>query len=229
MTEYGVVPWNTELGSKSTNRDNSDFIKLKSGENTVRILTQPYQYWYHSYKEREEDPGFGTKIKCSLENGECPLCDEGVKRKRKWYIGIIDRDTETYKILDMAWGILLSLQKYSEDTRWGDPRQYDINIVVDKTAGAQGYYTVLAIPHSPLSKEDEEIKENIDLEVLDRLCAPPTVDKVLTKIKEVKERMAKKRKNKEGSNKEKSKTRKNTQSKKEEKDEEGQFDFPAVE
>ena len=91
---------------------------------------------------------------------------------------MIDRKTGTYKILDMGVAIYQKVQGYSRDEDWGDPSQYDVDIVVDKNGGATGYYNVIAKPKKPLSDEDVEIKQNVDLESLKRKCLPPSVEAV---------------------------------------------------
>ena len=122
----------------------------------------------------------------SIFHGSDPLGDMGFKPKRRWLAGVIDRKTQSYKVLDMSTAVFKSVQKYVRDEDWGDPSQYDVDIVVDKQGGATGYYSVVAKPMKPLSPEDLEIKADVDLEDLKRRCTPPTPEQVQTRIDAIK-------------------------------------------
>lgn len=176
--KFGLVSWDEDVNTAGNqNRSKDEYMRLQSGSNKVRLVTKPFQYWVHKYKE-EGMQGFGEKVYCSKFNGSCPVCDLDNKPKRRWFAGIIDRKTNTYKILDMGVAIYQKVQGYSRDEDWGDPSQYDIDIVVDKNGGATGYYNVIAKPKKPLSDEDVAIKQNVDLESLKRKCLPPQPDAV---------------------------------------------------
>jgi len=176
--KFGLVTWDENVSTGGNqNRKRDDYMRLQSGSNRLRLVTKPFQYWVHKWKE-EGMQGFGEKVYCSKFHGSCPCCDTEDKPKRRWFTGVIDRKTGTYKILDMGVAIYQKIQGYSRDEDWGDPSQYDIDVVVDKQGGATGYYNVIAKPKQPLSDEDVEIKQNVDLESLKRKCLPPSTEAV---------------------------------------------------
>lgn len=175
---YGEVTWDDPSFEESEKKNSKDlFLRLDSGDNEMRLLTQPYQYLAHAYK-KEGEPGFGRKVNCSKAHGSCPLCDVGNKPYRRWLLGVISRKTNTYKIIDVKISVLNQIRKYNKNVRWGDPSKYDINIVVDKNGGANGYYTVQPIPKEPLSAADQVIKDSVDYEDLKRRITPPTPEAV---------------------------------------------------
>ena len=181
-SKYGLTSWDdVELSSGRVKKTRDEFIRLDSGSNLVRILTEPHQYLVHKYKEKN-DPGFGDKIMCSAFHGSCPVCELGDRPKRRWFVGVIDRKTQTYKVLDMSPAIFKSVQEFNRDEDYGNPTGYDIDIKVDKTGGPTGYYTIIPKPPKPLTQEDMEVRNNAEVDDLKRRCAPPTPDAVSERL-----------------------------------------------
>lgn len=182
---FGMVGWEqvefTNRGGDNKKRDS--FIRLQSGDNIVRLVTKPYQYIIHKWKDSPTDKGYGDKVMCSMFHGDCPICKLGDKPKQRWYVGVIDRKTQSYKILDMSPAIFQKVQTFNRSEVWGDPGTYDINIVVDKNAGANGYYNVVAHPKTDLSDKDVEIKTGeVDTEWLKARCKPPEPGEVIRQM-----------------------------------------------
>lgn len=183
----GEVSWTDTAfdSSKKTNSKDS-FLRLSPGSNIVRLLTLPYQYHQHKHMI----PGgkkFGYRINCSGANGSCPLCEmPDNKPKRRWFLGVISRKDNAYRVLDIGFAVFKAIQTLAKDEDWGDPSRYDIDIVVDPNGGSTGYYTVVAKPPKPLSAADLVIKEENDPEDLARKVVPPTSEKVLEKIAKIK-------------------------------------------
>lgn len=176
---FGEISWSDDIFGTDKKESSKDlFLRLSEGSNEVRLLTNPYQYLHHRYK-REGDPGFGVKVQCSSPTGSCPLCSAGDKPKTRWLFGVIDRKTQSYKVLDVSYAVFSDVRKLARNTaRWGDPTKYDIDIIVDKKGGATGYYSVQPISKEPLSAADQAIKDNIDFEDLKRRVTPPTAAQV---------------------------------------------------
>lgn len=186
---FGEVAWGTDVNSDKKKTNTKDlFLSLVEGDNEVRVVTSPFQYAMHKYKA-PGDKGFGRKVVCSAtkEDPNCPLCLAGDKAKRKWYIGVIDRKANQYKILDISFAVFSQIGKYVNNKRWGDITKYDINIVVDKNAGATGYYTVQPIAKEPLSAEDQLIVDNIDMDQIRKFATPPSVEAVQKKLDKIHE------------------------------------------
>lgn len=181
---YGLTEWeNVEIKTGNKQENAKDlFLRLQQGSNIVRVVTKPHEYLSHRYKTRESDPGYGEKVLSSLANGRDPLFDKGMKPKKRWLVGVIDRKTQSYKILDMSVSVFKGIQELVKDEDWGDPSQYDIDIKVDKQGGATGYYTVMPKQPKPLSAADLDIKSQVDLEDLKRRCTPPTPEQMEERI-----------------------------------------------
>jgi len=173
MNKYGLVGWDDpEFSSKTDKKKSKDeFISLNDGSNEVRLLTKPYQYTFHKWKVKG-DKGYGRKINCSGK--DCPLCEIGDPAKQRWYVGIISRESQSYKILDMSPQVFKQVQKWNRNEKWGDPGTYDINIVVDKDGGPTGYYQVQVNPKEPLTDEEVRLKQSIDPDTLLERCKPPS-------------------------------------------------------
>ncbi len=171
---HGKVPWNdSSLSGGDRPASGKDrFLKLKPGSNLIRVLTEAYQYYQHKYKFPNET-GYGHRIYCSAKHGSCIVCAKGDKPKKRWLLGVIDRQSNDYKILDVSWSILSGIQTYASDEDWGEPIQYDFDIVVNPHGGPMNYYKSVAKPKRPLSAQDLITKEKVDLSDLERRCTPP--------------------------------------------------------
>jgi hypothetical protein len=184
---FGEIDWNTEVAADKKQNNSKDlWLRLKEGDNEMRLITQPFQYLVHKYK-KEGDPGFGQKVSCSSIHGNCPCCDNtDDKAKPRWLLGVISRESGTFKILDISFSVFSQIRKYARNTKsWGDPTKYDINIVVDKNGGATGYYAVQPLPKEPLSAEDQNIRDNADIEDLKRRVTPPTPEFVQKRMDKI--------------------------------------------
>jgi hypothetical protein len=191
MSQYGLTDWSqVELkGNNNGGQNNKDlYLRLQNGNNVVRVVTKPHEYLVHRYKAHEDDPGYGDRIMSSIHHGSDPLIEMGQKPKRRWLVGVIDRVSQSYKILDMSVSVFKGLQELVRDEDWGDPTQFDVDIKVDKQGGPTGYYTIIPKSKKPLSAADLDIKSQIDLEDLKRRCTPPTPDQVAAKVKVAQEK-----------------------------------------
>lgn len=191
MTTFGEVSYDDEVPNEKKGSGSSKdlFMKLKKGDNEIRLLTNPFQYMVHKVKKDPNNPkDFGQKVPCSIAHGSCPACDHDPKDKPKarWLYGIINRDSNTFKVLDIGWSVFSDIKKLAKNVaRWGDPTKYDLNIVVDPDGGATGYYSVQPLPKEPLSAADQQIRDKIDLEDLRRRSTPPTPDYVQKRIDKI--------------------------------------------
>lgn len=182
--DYGLTTWD-DVAPDAKKFDEpranyKDILKLKNGNNIVRILTNPFIYWLHKYKADPDAKGYPDKIKCAKREGiTCPLCaltdeqgNQVCKRKEQWYIGVIDRKTQSFKVVDVGPGLMQKLQGLRSDEEWGDLTQYDVNILVNEGAAPANYYNVLPRSKKPLDKADQAIKDSIDYESLRAKCVP---------------------------------------------------------
>lgn len=192
-TTFGEVDYNADVfgggeGNKKNDKKKDEWMRLGEGSNEMRLVTQPHQYMVHKYQKDPTNPkDFGQKVSCSMIHGSCPLCDAGNKAKPRWFYGVIDRKTGTYKILDVSFAVFGSIRKLARNqARWGDPQKYDIDIVVDKHAPSPAqYYTVQPISKEPLSAADQLIKDGADLDELKRKCTPLTPEQVQKRLDKI--------------------------------------------
>jgi hypothetical protein len=195
MNKYGLVAWedvelsNGKGGKGGVKKDL--FLRLdKSEPNTIRILTKPHQYTVHNaWKVSEDEKGFGHRVPCAKLSGEvCPLCEDGVKVQTRWYVGVIDRKTQSFKILDISSMIFQGIKALNKHKSWGNPEGYDLDITINKDGGATGYYVVTPNPKAPLSNSDLVIKQKVDeeyaLELVSR-CKPPTREAVVKRCEAI--------------------------------------------
>jgi len=186
---FGEVSYESDVfGGDNKKRETSKdlFLRLKEGTNEVRIVTSPFQYLVHKYKKDANNPkDFGQKVGCSIMHGSCPLCASGDKARPRWFYGVIDRATGTYKVLDVSFAVFSQIRKLARNPKIGDPTKYDINIEVDKNAPPPQYYTVQNLSKEPLSAGDQQLKDNADLDDLKRRCTPLTPEQVQKRIDKI--------------------------------------------
>ena len=186
----GEVSWGeTKIYEPGGNNNKPEWMRLKKGSNKVRVLTAPFQYYQHTV---HFDGGnkFGYRVNCSAtkDNSACPVCEKGGEdgqAKRRWLIGVIDRETNTYKILDIAQSVLKGIKILNDDKDWGDPINYDIDIL-NSGIGAQRY-NVVAKPKTPLSAEDLVLQGENTTDALAFRTTPPSYEKVEERLAKIRE------------------------------------------
>ena len=186
-SKYGAQDWKEPV-QDPTKQQGKDFLRLKPGSNILRLLTLPHLYNQHRW-EPEGGRKYGYRINCSRSEteGNCPLCDTANKAKKRWYVGVIDRDSGTYKILDIGYSVFKSIQTLAKG-QWGSPENYDVDIVVDPQGGATGYYYVSPMPPKPLSAADIALKEDgAAMNDLEARCKPQTPAQVQEKMAKIRE------------------------------------------
>lgn len=196
VQKYGISTWDEKVGpgkKQDQNLPKQEWMRLVDGTHTIRVVTEPYQYLSHKYKE-EGDSGFGEKIRCSgpgRDDKFCPVCALESKAKRRWLVGVIDRSNNTYKVLDFSVAVYTALKNFKNNRKYGLPTKYDIDINVDSQAGAMGFYTVMASPPEPMSEADIKLAQSANLDYLMRMCTPPTPEVVLGKLNKTREKLHK--------------------------------------
>jgi len=186
---FGEVSWDSGSNNNKSKNMKDLFLRLMPGNNVLRIVTPAFQYVVHKYKA-EGEKGYGRKVVCSATKDDpaCPLCEAGDKAKRKWYVGVIDRKTQSYKIMDISYTVFQQIGALVNDKMWGDITTYNINILVKPEAGATGYYTVMPYGKEPLSAEDQVmLDKSLDLDQLKKLSTPLTYKAVEEKIQKIHE------------------------------------------
>src|ERR1700727_55503 len=127
--KFGEQGWD-DVKVSNGDKEKVEFMRLKEGSNLVRILTLPFQYYQHRY-EPKGGKQYGYRVNCSSPTEKnCPLCEQGNKAVRKWFLGVIDRSTNQFKILDIGFTIFKGLQLLARDEDWGpDLSAMDCDII----------------------------------------------------------------------------------------------------
>jgi|SRR5271165_4754314 len=181
--KFGEQNWDEVKISGGSDKEKVEWMRLQSGSNLVRILTLPYAYYSHTFTP-SGGRKFGYKVNCSdpTHNVDCPLCEKLGKPTRRWFVGLIDRETNAYKILDVGYTIFKGLQLLARDADWGPSLdQMDCDLINNPSQGAQRY-SVVCKPKKPLSKDDLRIKEENGVEELARRSTPPDRETVQKRI-----------------------------------------------
>jgi len=146
--------------------DPNEFMRLEKGSNRFRVITNPYIYSAHRIREQIR--------KCCIDCIYCAQWGElesilvedpkTKKQQKRWIIGVLDRGVdsmlssrpaiERLKILDFPVQIFAQVQVLNRDEDWGDPKNYDLDIVVDPDAGEFGIYVVMPRPKRKLADGD---------------------------------------------------------------------------
>jgi hypothetical protein len=184
----GEVSWsNTKLfdGSKPEKKD--EWLRLATGSNIVRIVTNPFQYYQHQLVIPGDTKPYGRRIPCSrTKDTGCPICEKGGdenKAKRRWLLGVIDRKTNMFKILDVGYGVFKGIQVLANDADWGNPQEFNCDIL-NSGQGAQRY-AVIGKPKTPLSASDLALIEEHGTESLVFRTTPPSYERVQEIIQKI--------------------------------------------
>jgi len=171
--KYGQVGWDEGNVSSGT-----DFMNLEQGNNLVRVFTNPYQFIVHWVKDSS---GATKKVKCAVE--DCPLCKKGIKAQYRWFLGVIDRKTDTPKLLEISSQVYMGIKAHVSEPSWGDVKMYDINIKRGPK-GAQPLYTVMGIPEKrPLNEVEKAlVSEFMERVEISKFTQPSTPEEIAEKV-----------------------------------------------
>ena len=154
------------------------FMKLKPGDNVIRILSAPLLGWVIFTEEKKP-------VRRHIEEGEFTsedMIDLKAKRNDKgefegakhfWVLLVWSYAENAPKILEITQvSVLKPLYQLTEDEDWGDLRDFDINVNRVGTGMTDTEFSVTPKPHKPLLAEieavlqDLEEKELLDLEAI---------------------------------------------------------------
>lgn len=146
----------------------SEFMKLDEGSNIVRIASTPligYIWWVDETgtpKKKGEMVKKGDKpIRVGFEDS---LPADVESAKEFWMVKVYDFATDSVRVLEITQStIIRSLNDLIINEKWGDPRNYNLDIKKDGK-GQQTKYSVLPEPKEDL---DEEIQEKINTSRVD--------------------------------------------------------------
>lgn len=129
----------------------SDFLKLVSGENRLRIVSEPEARGSHYIQSEKKS------YACLGKENLCDFCLNGIDPRVRFLYRVIDRKDGALKLLEVGWSIVGELKKLhdSTDYAFNEIPPYDISILKEGT-GLETTYSVLpARMNTPLTPEEE--------------------------------------------------------------------------
>ena len=143
---FGEVDWNAaDSGTKS------DFMRLEEGENTIRVMGNPVQFYIHWVVTPD---GSRRKVNSPVDHPELVrrLEDSGFRRQARWLIKVLDRTDDEFRILEVGPQIYNGVKALYNNSRWGKVTAYDVT-VFKGPKGSQPLYNVTPNPKEPLSSD----------------------------------------------------------------------------
>jgi hypothetical protein len=172
---FGEIDWND--GDDSAAGSKTEFMRLEPGENTVRIMANPVQFYIHWI---ETPDGKLKKVNSPVSSPELVrrLEEAGFKRRPKWMVKVLDRRDDTFKLLELGTQIYSGIKALFNHKKWGKVTAYDLTIERGPK-GAQPLYRVTPDPKEALDAKFQEafVKFNDNLNI-DGLVQPADPSKI---------------------------------------------------
>ena len=190
MAKYGQVGWDNKTTQDSNKpRYNKDtFLKLENGKTTVRFLMAPYMYAFHKVEFENDTNPYGRNVRCAIEN--CPLCAKATTKKEqqqfKYIAAVVVKKTGEQKYFEFSSQIYNAINVIRANSEGLDNvMEYDLNIIRNPKAGASGFYTVLPGTKSPLTADEVEKVDNLDMTWFEEYVKPCTPEEVTASIERI--------------------------------------------
>ena len=151
------------------------FLDLKGKGDSVDIrIAGPIYHEIKIFRDGEQKPVDDAQVALLSEDDI-----EALRKKKtaegkdafsisdKYSVAVLDRGSGSEaKLFTMTAGVFNKIKKHALDERWGDPMNYDFNIVRTEAPGAN-YYEVMADPRkSELTEEEKARAAEIDVQAL---------------------------------------------------------------
>jgi hypothetical protein len=176
---FGEIDWN-DGDDSGTGGAKTEFMRLDQGENTVRIMGNPIQFYIHWVDTSE-----GTrKVNSPIASPELVrrLEEEGWKRRPRWLVKVLDRKDENFKLLEIGPQIYSGIKALFNHRKWGKVTAYDITIERGPK-GSQPLYRVTPDPKEPLEERFKaqfmDFNDNLNIEKLTQPAEPASVLELL--------------------------------------------------
>jgi hypothetical protein len=149
-----------------TESGESKYVKFKIGENKLRIVSDVYESLRHQLKINDQFKNIACP-KTLDRTAPCPICSMGDKPKDRWIVKVIDRSSNTVKILESGHMIFGQLSSLNENPEYGDPREFDITITRKGEKLDTEYNVIPARVNSKLTAEEIKMvkDDKFDLEL----------------------------------------------------------------
>lgn len=175
---FGEVDWNS---ADSGSGGKSDFMRMEEGENTVRVMGNPVQFYIHWIVGSD-----GNKAKINSPAGNPELVsrleDSGFKRQARWLIKVLDRSDDNFRLLEVGPQIYNGIKSLYNNSRWGKVTAYDITINRGPK-GTQPLYSVTPNPKESLSSDfKSKFMDFNDRVNIEKLISPSSAEDVCSKM-----------------------------------------------
>ncbi len=143
---FGEVDWNA--GDSGGGSSASDFMRLDQGENVVRVMGNPTQFYVHwltctdNSKKKVVSPIDSPELVKRLEDG-------GFRRQARWLVKVLDRSDGKFKALEIGAQIYNGIRALYNNNKWGKVTSYDLS-VMRGSPGQQPLYSVTPNPKEEL-------------------------------------------------------------------------------
>ena len=139
------------------------FTKLETGDNTFRILSNPFMMW----------TTWGDKIKTSIafkgvDNKPSKPTGLNPSVKHAWGLIVWNYSSNQIEVFELdKQGVIQSLMEYNSNPKWGHPKHYDI-VINKKGSGKETQYSLVVEPKEKASQDiiDAYIANPVDLSQL---------------------------------------------------------------
>lgn len=130
----------------------NSFMKLMEGDNEIRILSKPIigKVWWETedgeVRKKGEKAKKGDKPRRVSYKDQVPE-DARDSAKEFWTLKVLDYNTTSVRVLEITQAsIISSLTQLINNEKWGDPRNYDINIKREGEGLQTAYYVIPSPP-----------------------------------------------------------------------------------
>ena len=158
------MKWNDENLVPET----SKFLKLKQGENKVRIVSEVGVFGKHWIDKKT--------IICVGKDKGCHMCVAGNLPKPQWLCWAIDRADNKIKQWEMGYTIIQQIQKLAQSEEYGfdDLPPYDITVIKQGEGLETEYSVIAARKDTPLTEVEQDEIENLPAipEILEKKKKP---------------------------------------------------------
>jgi hypothetical protein len=129
------------------NNSGSNYMKLREGDNRIRILGSPLLGWVYW----EDTPDGRRPVRCPMDNK--PTAPDV---RHFWAVPVLDYQSNGVSVLEISQKTIQEgIRDFAKDADWGNPRDYDITIT-RKGAGLDTEYSLRPSPKVALTDEQLE-------------------------------------------------------------------------
>jgi hypothetical protein len=174
----GEIDWNeADLPSPKSGGGKSDYMRLKEGENVVRIMGNPVQTYIHwvtlpdGAQRKIVSPSNSPALVKKLE-------EAGFRRQPNWIIKVLDRSDNEFKLLEIGNQIYKGIQTLFNNPKWGKVTAYDISV----NRGPKGQQPLYSVTPNPKESLESSFKQKYidfnDRINIDKLVSPMPAEEI---------------------------------------------------